>query len=391
MTKFIETRKYNSLQDPGNRAKKVEVSSLLGDEEISESVRQSVDWIPIECSVDGSKEVIRLFKEIKNKKFDEEISTKEIRLIGFTDEQQIILGFVVKDDADEISYTATGIYSFDSIFLDDLFCLDKFAGYCLRTNQKDLLIDNITRLLNDSHEVTKKYRFIEGKKEDEVYLRALTSSRYKNYDNNIVLYLSLNAIHRYSEKTKNPAYIEQALITDSSLVMNVKLKNKISLGKRYQVEIGIKVSNSEIREGAILFDLIYTIVDSNGMRSTAIGDSILDVRHNLNMQMVKRRLRFLDDLETKSKDFLQGIDEVRLTEKLDADQLSVIFNKLAGPRVRGVGADVKQELNRISGDITENTYSLLELFNKLEAIDASVDDKTYIQRRFSDFLTKGFK
>lgn len=190
---------------------------------------------------------------------------------------------------------------------------------------------------------------------------------------------------------KNPAYIEQAFITDSSLVMNVKLKNKLSLSKRYQVEIGIKISNSEIREGAVLFDLIYTIVDSNGTRSTVIGDSILDVRHNLNMQMVKRRLRLLDDLETKSKDFLQGIDEARLTEKLDADQLSVIFNKLAGPRVRGVGAEVRQELNRISGDITENTYSLLELFNKLEAIDASVDDKTYIQRRFSDFLTKGFK
>lgn len=391
MTKFIETRNYNSLQDPGTKATRNEVLSLLGGEEISESVRQSVDLIPINCSVDGSKEVIQLFKEIKNKKYDEEISTKEIRLVGFTDKQQIILGFVNRDNPEEIAYTATGIYSFDNAFLDDLFCLDKFAGYCLRTNQKDLLIDNIKYLLDNSQAVTKKYRFIEGKKENEVYLRALTSSRYKNYDNNIVLYLSLNAMHRYSEKMKNTAYIERAFITDSSLVMYVKLKNKISLGKRYQVEIGIKISNSEIREGVVLFELIYTIVDKNGMKSTAIGDSILKVKHSLNMQTVKKRMSILNDLEPLSKDFINGIDEARLVRKLDADQLNVIFNKLAGPRTKGVGSEVKKELNRISNDITENTYSLLELFNKLETIEASVDDRTYIQRRFSDFLTKGFK
>lgn len=137
MTKFIETRNYNSLQDPGNKATKNEVLSLLRDEEISESIRQSVDWIPIECSVDGSKEVIHLFREITKKKFDEEISTKEIRLIGFTDEQQIILGFVAKDDSDEISYTATGIYSFDSTFLDDLFC--KRYSSIFRKDEKSCL------------------------------------------------------------------------------------------------------------------------------------------------------------------------------------------------------------------------------------------------------------
>lgn len=231
MTKFIETRSYNSLQDPGSSATRAQVLSILGTDEISNSVKFEIDFIEKECNVEGSKEVIQLFKQIKNKKYDQDISTQHIRLIGFDDKQQIILGVVDEDNPEEFVSTAKGIYSFSSAFLDDLFCLDKFSGYCFRSDQKDLLIDNIKYLLENSKEIKKQYRFIEGKEDGEVYLRALTSSKYRNYDNNIVLYLSLNAMHQYSKRMKNPVYIDRAFISDSSLVMSVKLKNTIPLGK----------------------------------------------------------------------------------------------------------------------------------------------------------------
>lgn len=391
MTKFIETRSYNSLQDPGNSATRAQVLSILGIDKISNSVKDEIDFIEKECSVEGSKEVIQLFKQIKNKKYDQDISTQHIRIIGFDDKQQIILGIVSEDNPEEFVSTAKGIYSFSSAFLDDLFCLDKFSGYCFRSDQKDLLIDNIKYLLENSKEVKKQYRFIEGKEDGEVYLRALTSSTYRNYDNNIVLYLSLNAMHQYSKKMRNPVYIDRAFISDSSLVMSVKLKKTIPLGKKYQVEIGINVSNSEIREGVVLFELVYTIIDKKGVRSTAIGDSVLKVKHNLNADTVKNRMKVFNNLEKLSEDLISGIDEARLAKKLDADQLSVIFDKLAGARTKGLGTNAKQELNKMSKEVSENTYSLLELFNKLESIDATVDDMTYIQRKFSEFVTKGFR
>lgn len=387
----METRSYNSLQDPSNSSTKEQVLSLLGVDDISESVKKEINFLNDECNVKGSKEVIQLFQQIKNKKSDENISTKDIKLIGFDEENQLILGILDRDIPDEVAYTATGIYSFSSTFLDQLFCLDKFSGYCFKTAQKDLLIENIVYLLENSEEKEKQYRFINGKKEGEHYLRALTSSRYRNYDNNIILYLSLNAMHRYSERMKNPAYVERAFITDSSLDMSVKLKNTISLGKKYQVEIGINVSNSEIGEGVVWFELIYTIIDNKGVRSTAIGDSVLKVKHSMKVETVKNRMKVFNDLENLSKRVISGIDEVRLTKKLDSDQLSMIFDKLAGARAKGLGVSAKQELNTMSKEVTENTYSLLELFNKLENIDATVDDRTFIQKKFSEFLTKGFK
>ena len=126
MTKFIETRNYNAIQDTSNKATKADVISLIGTDEISNSIKKEIAFIESECSVEGSKEVIQLFKQIKNKKYDQDISAKEIELIGFDDKQQIILGIRNIDNPEEISFTAKGIYSFSSTFLDELFCLDKF-------------------------------------------------------------------------------------------------------------------------------------------------------------------------------------------------------------------------------------------------------------------------
>ena len=135
MTKFMETYYYNSLQDSSSLATKKEVMSILGTDKISDLIKNEIDFIDNECNVRGSKEVIDLFKLIKLKKSDEIISSEYIKLIGFDDKDQLILGVTKKYNQEEIAYTATGIYSFSTTFLNQLFRLDKFYGYCLQTGQ----------------------------------------------------------------------------------------------------------------------------------------------------------------------------------------------------------------------------------------------------------------
>ncbi|HFI0920993.1 hypothetical protein Q3F28_08380 [Enterococcus faecium] len=392
MTKFMETHYYNSVQDSSNLATKKEVMSILGTDEISELMKNEIDFIDNECNVKGSREIIELFKLITLKKSDEIISSKDIKLVGFDDEDQLILGVIKKDNQEEIAYTATGIYSFSTTFLDQLFCLGKFYNFCLQTGQKDLLRETIVYLLEKSQENEKQYRFINGKNEGEHYLRTITSSnRYKNYDNNIVLYLSLNAIHQYSKKMNNPSYIDYAKITDSSLDVRVMLTKTIALGKNYEVEIGIQVSNSEIREQSILFELIYTIKDKSGNKATAIGNKILDVTHAMRIDTVRSRLTRFDELDHSSKDFVKGIDIARLNTKLDEQKLHVIFDKLSRTRKNGLNSHAKREMDKIAEETAKNTYTLLELFNKLENIDTTIDEKKYLQMKFTDFLVNGFK
>ncbi|HGF7712731.1 TPA: hypothetical protein QFK49_002794, partial [Enterococcus faecium] len=177
----------------------------------------------------------------------------------------------------------------------------------------------------------------------------------------------------------------------SSLDVRVMLTKTIALGKNYEVEIGIQVSNSEIREQSILFELIYTIKDKSGNKATAIGNKILDVTHAMRIDTVRSRLTRFDELDHSSKDFVKGIDIARLNTKLDEQKLHVIFDKLSRTRKNGLNSHAKRKIDKIAEETAKNTYTLLELFNKLENIDTTIDEKKYLQMKFTDFLVNGFK
>lgn len=390
MINYLTTRKFNSFQDEMTLATKSEVMRLLDAEEISLSIKDTMAYITEdECNVKGSKKVIDIFTEIKNKKSDMLIPVEDIVLQGF-DDKNLILSFKDKE-SEEIVFTATGIYSFTNDFLDQLFSLDKFASYCFKNNEKDLISETIEYLLENTSNKIKQYRFIDGSgvHKDKLFLRAVTSKSYKNYDNNEVLYLALNAMHRYSKKTANKVYIENAIITDSSLDMTMKVENRIPIGKDYSVEIGVNVSNSEIKEGAVLFEFIYTIFDKNGNSSTAIGDSVVKIQHNNVSKTVKERLAHLNELDKHSENVLKGINATKLAKKLNEDELYVIFEKFSKSKTLSAGA--KTKLSNLQRDeIVNNTLTIIELFGKLEQLETTIDDRIFIQKKLGEFLHKGF-
>lgn len=390
MTNYLTTRKFNSFQDEMDVATKSEVMRLLDTGEISLSIKDTMAYISEdECNVIGSKKVIDIFNEIKNKKSDMLIPVEDIVLQGF-DDKNLILSFKDKE-SEEIVFTATGIYSFTNDFLDQLFSLDKFASYCFKNNERDLIRETIEYLLKNTSKKIKQYRFIDGSgvQKDKLFLRAVTSSSYKNYDNNVVLYLALNAMHRYSKRTRNKVYIENATITDSSLDMTMKVKNRIPIGKDYSVEIGVNVSNSEIKEGAVLFEFIYTIFDKNGNSSTAIGDSVVKIQHNNVSKTVKERLAHLNELDKHSENVLKGITATKLATKLNEDELYVIFEKFS--KSKTLSAGTKTKLSNLQKDeIVNNTLTIIELFGKLEQLETTIDDRIFIQKKLGEFLHKGF-
>lgn len=391
MTNYLATRSFNSSQGNMDLAKKEDVMGLLDDGEISSSVKGIMEYISEdECNIAGSRKIIKLFNQINNQKKDMLIPIEDISLAGF-DEQNLILAFKEQAGGDgQIASNATGIYSFSGDFLDQHFCLEKFAAYCFRKNERDLLRETIEHLLKNTIGREKQYRLIygTGAHENEVYLRAITSDSYKNYDNNIVMYLALNSMHMYSKRTGNKVYIESAIITDSSLDMSMKIEKRIAIGGTFFVEIGVNVSNSEIREGAVLFEFIYTIIDSKGNKSTAIGDSVVKIQHNNVTQTVRERMAHLNFLDDHSDNVLMGITETRLAAKLNEDQLFVIFEKFSRSKILTSGTKIK--LSQFQKDeIVDNTFTIIELFSKLEALDTTIEDKVFIQKKFDEFLRRG--
>ena len=93
MTNYLTTRKFNSFQDEMDVATKSEVMRLLDTGEISLSIKDTMAYISEdECNVMGSKKVIDIFNEIKNKKSDMLIPVEDIVLQGF-DDKNLILSF----------------------------------------------------------------------------------------------------------------------------------------------------------------------------------------------------------------------------------------------------------------------------------------------------------
>lgn len=392
MTNYLEIRRFSSSQDELDFASKDQVIALLDEGEISLSVKEIMKYVTEEeCNIGGSKKIVSLFNQIKNQKKDMLIPIEDISFVGF-DENNVILAFKEQRGGDgQFAFTATGIYSFTGDFLDQLFCLEKFSGYCFRQNERDLLRETIEYLLENTVNREKQYRLIYGTglNEDKVYLRAVTSPSYKNYDNNIVLYLALNAMHRYSKRTKNKVYIENAIISDSSLDMTMKVDQRIAIGTDYFAEIGVNISNSEIREGSVLFEFVYTLSDKNGNQSTAIGDSVVKIQHNNTSQTVKERMSQLNYLDEHSSNVLKGINEARLAAKLDEDELFSIFDKFSRSKTLSAGTKIK--LSQLQRDeIISNTITIIELFGKLENLVTTIDDRTFIQKKLGEFVHKGF-
>ena len=111
----------------------------------------------------------------------------------------------------------------------------------------------------------------------------------------------------------------------------------------------------------------------------------------MRIDTVRSRLTRFDELDHSSKDFVKGIDIARLNTKLDEQKLHVIFDKLSRTRKNGLNSHAKREMDKIAEETAKNTYTLLELFNKLENIDTTIDEKKYLQMKFTDFLVNGFK
>ncbi|RQW67739.1 hypothetical protein DUK53_05325 [Listeria sp. SHR_NRA_18] len=388
---FMVIKRFNSKQDDMEVASKEQILSLLDNGEESQDIKDILDNIVEEkCNIAGSAQIIKLFNQINNKKDDMRITVEDISLVGF-DEKQLILSFN-EESTDDLAFTAKGIYSFSTDFLDKLFSMSKFARYCFKVNEIDFLRDSLDYLLDKTDGKMMQYRFISGtgKNKEDMYIRAITSNQYRNFDNNIVLYLCLVSIHNYSKVMNKKAYIEQAYITDSSLDLTIKLDEKIKLNNYFSIEVGINITNSEIREGAVLFEFIYTISDKNGKKSTAMGDTVIKIQHNNKFETVGSKMKMLHNLKDHTDGVLNGINVARLATKLDENVLFSIFKNLASSKTLEKGTRSKLEKLH-KEEITSNTLTIIELFEKLEQLNTSVDDKTYIQKKFNDFLTNGLK
>lgn len=335
----------------------------------------------------GVKELIELFDIVDREKLDIPEKLSNIKYVGLSDDNEVILCFKEKNGFDEI--TSKGIYDFTYSFLNEVFQMGKYGKFCIKNGYRDLLRENIEQLLVKLGEVEKQYRLL--KIDNEYCLRGITSLRYRNYDNHLALYLSLLSIHSYAKKNKKLFTVETAIMTDSEIRVFFKQLDPIEIPNFGDLYLGVYVSNNEIGDKAFSLELRYSIVDSNGNRFSGMGklnEAIFYLNHSTGVRNSKEKIKNIFTLKERQELIVDYISNIKDADKLSESVIYLLFKKLASATQK-LSSTTRSNAKKIKSDkVVNNTMTLIEIFNKVGEITQDLDEQIVLERIYDEVLTE---
>ncbi|MES9771588.1 hypothetical protein ABWK50_11315, partial [Priestia megaterium] len=245
----------------------------------------------------------------------------------------------------------------------------------------------IQQLFERFPDAKRQYRFL--KYEDKWVLRGVTSPMYKNYDNHLVLYLSLLALHNYSRKTKKTFFVSDGRLSDSDISIFFEEETPIYIEGVGNIYFRIFVSNGEIRQKRFTFEVAYRIDngDSSFVAMPELNDPLIKVTHRLTVDSVKEKINNIFDLDQHKTDMLDYIKSLKNIDKLSQDAIHYLFNKIVRSQQK-FSEDTKLKAKELKNDgvIVNNTLTLIELLNRVNEITTDINEKIHLQRIYDDVI-----
>lgn len=329
----------------------------------------------------GTKPLLDAFNSIDNVKYDLVYEYGNIEFLGLTEEKDII--FYFNDD----NVNASGIYDFTSQFYD-LFKMSKYANWLVDRKYEDLLSLNLTKLLEKEKDTKRQFRFIrEGENE---FLRGFTSTSYKNYDNNLCLYLIFLALHEQSTNHNINFNIDRAYLSDSAFKIYFEQEEPISIDGVGDVYFGAYATNNEIRETQFSFEIRYRIVDPEDPNvyfsaMPQLRDSVFEIRKNYGLEKIKERFSNINRIKEIQKSMIEYIEELKKVKEITPDELRRLYGKITNSR--DFTSETKHKMTDLyNKNLVRNTHTILQLLNKIHTITSDLDEMQYLERIYNDFI-----
>jgi len=347
--------------------------------EVDEHIRKSFPIIKYgdfneKLNIYGTRSLVDAFEQIDKVKLDIPEKLENIRFIGFSQNRQLILRFI------EDRLNAIGTYNFTSEFLDNVFHMGKFSRFCFEHGYTDILKDNIEDLINKMGHVEMQYRLI--KKDDKFLIRAITSTKYNNYDNHLAIYLALISLHDYAKNENIFFKVEEAHLSDSEIkifIQQINPKIIIGFGKVY---FGVLITNNELGKGTFSLEFRYKIIDENGKNFNGIQDVIFNIRHDTGIKNVTEKLINLNNISKMEETFLEHVYAVVNTPYLTENRLYKILKDIIEDK-RKFGKETRQNVKKIRDDnLVNNTMTIIEVFDRLSEITTDIDERIYLERLY---------
>ena len=387
---MIDHLYYRELHNPADDTIKIkDLKYLLREErEVDDLIRKqfpldSFDDLFADLNIKGSKALMDAFNSSYDQKMDILTSFGDVEYIGLDDKDEIILNF--KND----DINASGIYNFTYTFLEE-FSMGKFGIFCIKEGYNDILKDNLVRLFKEMKDKEKQYRLI--KKNEEYFLRGLTSNRYNNYDNHIALYLTLLSLHKFSKDNKIEYKVKSAYLSESAMSIFFEQEKPTLIPEVGNIYFGAAVNNSEIRESAYNFELRYRIEDlkDKTKQFSAIPnlmDSVFTLSHGMGIEKVAERVQNIFRLKQLQNSMLEFVVNLRKVKVLTAEIIFVLYRKIIYNKY--FTAATKSRFKEIhEKNLVKNTLSLIEAFNLVNTVTTDFDERIFLERIYHEIITE---
>lgn len=328
--------------------------------------------------IEGSKVLIHTFQKIDNEKIDIIESLSNISIGSVSPNRQLTLTFT----KDKLS--VEGTYKFTYDYLELLFHMGKFSKYCLDNQMDDILINTVVSISKRAPDKELQYRLIQD--QGDWYIRGFTSTKYRNYDNHLALYLTLYALHQSSLATNLWFRLDKAYLSDSEIVIMFDQINPVQIVGIGNLYFGITLTNNEIKEKTFTLECRFRLEDNEGNEFGAIPpegvEPILTIRHDSSIEHVKRKLTNLHDLQVFRDRITNFVIDISSEPHLSEDRIYFIFKRILNSRNK-FSPDTKQSFKALQGKkIITNSLHIIKAFNRLNELVTDVEEKIHLERIF---------
>ena len=309
-------------------------------------------------NIEGSYDLIESFKKIDERVVKVDIIERlgNIRYIGKSEETDNIV-FNINNE-----YVAECIYNARNDFFQGLFEIDKFLNFCFKARLDDLISYNIKYLMEEFPDKERQYRLI--KERDRWCIRSVTSSKkYKNYDNKLVLYMSLYILNKLNLDKNIEFNVSKYYISDSNMRLFFEEKKEYELDENNILKFGLLIKNSEIKNESFTAYLYYKIINKSNKDEGFIGihdfkEKLFSVKHNIS----------------------------------EADELTdIILDRIVNEVVKvknKFASNTKDEIKRLKDyEFAERSIKLMDALNKINSLELDIDEKIYLQYIYDKAIT----
>ncbi|WP_417369733.1 hypothetical protein [Flavobacterium beibuense] len=386
---------YSDVSDKDTGVKVSEVLELVVNHKSYDEFYRLLEIDKIKddfISIPGAKKLVETIRYINAKfvKFDLESTYNNLE---FDTSDGLMITFKNIDD-EEINelissdeFTASPIYSAKSDFLSGLFSMEKYANKLMDSGYNDLVEYNLNEVksIYENNDVrAKKYRILLDN-DGNYFLRAITSNRYYDYNNNIAVFVGLITLHKEMLTSNNKFIVQRCEYNESYVRIYFESLEDKELPNVGYINNIIEVSNDEVKREAMRFSTVislsYTSKEEQNIslfiKPQRTRSTILSIKHNELPKTAFEKLAMLVNYKEVQNELFEDLKRIGDIKK--PDQIKhIIRNKINRARA----GELKNSKNNILSELTTQVKTiteLLELLNKIDLLTEDIDSKEYLR------------